>query len=298
MILKARGKINLSLDVTGKRSDGYHEVRMIMQSVKLCDILEIRKSGGEEICLHTNLPFLPTDKNNLVWRAVQMLREEFGIREGVEIALTKKIPVAAGMAGGSTDAAAAMVGINRMFRLGLTKQELMERGVRLGADIPYCIMRGTALAEGIGEVLTELPPMPHCYFVLGKPAVSVSTKFVYTHLDREGIHHHPDIEGMIRAIREGSLTGVASQLENVLEQVTIQEHPVIEKIKTCLLEQGAEGTLMSGSGPTVFGIFTTWEKARNAASVLRQSRLARMVYVTEPFQNCFRSGPAGKGKSI
>ena len=185
MKLRALAKINLGLDVTGKREDGYHEVRMVMQTIQMYDQLEIKESKEPGIRLTTNLPFLPCNDGNLVYKAAKILMDEFDIRQGVDMNLTKFIPVAAGMAGGSSDAAAALVGINRMFQLGLTKRQLMERGVQIGADVPYCVMRGTALAEGIGEKLTSLPGVPMCYVLIGKPGINVSTKFVYgnLHLD-------------------------------------------------------------------------------------------------------------------
>lgn len=179
MKLRALAKINLGLDVTGKREDGYHEVRMVMQTIQMYDQLEIKESKEPGIRLTTNLPFLPCNDGNLVYKAAKILMDEFDIRQGVDMNLTKFIPVAAGMAGGSSDAAAALVGINRMFQLGLTKRQLMERGVQIGADVPYCVMRGTALAEGIGEKLTSLPGVPMCYVLIGKPGINVSTKFVY-----------------------------------------------------------------------------------------------------------------------
>lgn len=180
--MKALAKINLGLDVVKKREDGYHEVRMIMQTVKLYDQIDIHKMDKPGIRLKTNLQYLPVDENNLAYRAARLLIEEFGIPKGVSIRLRKVIPIAAGMAGGSSDAAAVLVGLNRIFQLGLTKQELMERSVKLGADVPYCILRGTALAEGIGEKLTRLPAMPKCHVLIAKPGIHVSTKMVYTNL--------------------------------------------------------------------------------------------------------------------
>ena len=180
MRLRAMAKINLGLDVLRKREDGYHEVRMIMQTIQMYDLLDIRKKEEPGISLSTNLPYVPSDERNLVYKAAKLLMDEFDIQEGISMKLTKSIPVAAGMAGGSSDAAAAFVGVNKMFQLGLSEEELMKRAVQIGADVPYCIMRGTALAEGIGEKLTVLPPMPDCWILIGKPGISVSTKYVYT----------------------------------------------------------------------------------------------------------------------
>lgn len=287
--LRAYGKINLGLDVVRKREDGYHEVRMIMQTVGIYDKISMEKSGGRELRVETNLPFVPNNEGNLAYRAAKLLMDEFDIEEGLDIRIKKCIPVAAGMAGGSTDAAAVLVGVNRMFGLGLTKKMLMERGVKLGADVPYCIMRGTALSEGIGEILTELPPAPACTIVLAKPQVSVSTKAVYGKLKVNELQpsDHPDIDGMVAAIRNKDLDGVIKRLGNVLETVTIPDHPEIERIKRIMLEHGAEGALMSGSGPTVFGIYKDREAANATCDYLRQAengQLTRQVYLTGFFQ--------------
>lgn len=281
--LKAYAKINLGLDVVRRREDGYHEVRMIMQTVKLFDKLTFYLSEEPGIRIKTNLGFLPVDKNNLVYKAVKLLQDTYHVEKGMEIDLFKCIPVAAGMAGGSSDCAAALVGASRLFGLGLSRKELMELGVKLGADVPYCVLRGTALSEGIGEVLTPLPPIPDCHILITKPAVSVSTKYVYEHLDAEGVKTHPDIDGMIAAIREGSLKGITDRMENVLETVTIPKYPVIEEIKNCMNEQGAMNALMSGSGPTVFGIFEREEDAYVAKRLIQERKLANQVYVVLPF---------------
>lgn len=281
--LRAYGKINLGLDVTRKRPDGYHEVRMVMQNVGLYDNVKIGTRRAPGIGVWTNLPFLPTGPDNLVYRAAKLLMDEFGIEEGVSISLYKKIPVSAGMAGGSSDAAAVLVGINRMFRLGLSRDKLMKRGVKLGADVPYCIMRGTALAEGIGERLTPLPSMPECVLLLAKPPVSVSTKFVYGSLKADSLPFHPDIDGILKGLEEKDLAGIASCLGNVLETVTIPAYPQIQKIKDRMNEAGALASLMSGSGPTVFGIFTDREAAFRAGREIRAGGLARQIYTVRPF---------------
>lgn len=286
--LKAYGKINLGLDVVRKREDGYHEVRMIMQTVNVYDKIIMDRSSERGIRTETNLPYVPDGEGNLAYRAAKMLADEFDIKDGVTIQIKKYIPVAAGMAGGSTDAAAVLVGMNRMFGLGLSKRELMERGVKLGADVPYCIMRGTALSEGIGEILTELPPTPQCHIVLAKPQVSVSTKVVYGKLRANELtpEQHPDIDGMRQAIEDGSLDGVIKRLGNVLELVTIPDHPEIGAIKEIMMAEGADGALMSGSGPTVFGIFKDGDAAKQAYEALKKAdggRLARQVYLTRFF---------------
>ena len=280
MELKALGKINLGLDVLGKRPDGYHDVRMVMQTICLYDQITITKRKESGIGLSTNLFYLPVNENNLAYRAAKLLMDEFEIRSGVDIFLEKHIPVAAGMAGGSSNAAAVLYGINRMFDLGLSMEELMKRGVSLGADVPYCIMRGSVLAEGIGELLTPLPPMPRCQIVVAKPPVSVSTKMVYEKIDSRRIVEHPDIDGIIEGLKEGDVTKIASRMGNVLEQVTVEEYPVIDKIKKLMNEGGAKGAMMSGSGPTVFGIFTEKSLAKKEALKIREAGLAKQVYVT------------------
>lgn len=286
--LKAYGKINLGLDVVRKREDGYHEVRMVMQTVNLYDKITIERTNKPEIQTETNLPYVPDGEGNLAYRAAKMLADEFGIRDGIMIRIKKYIPVAAGMAGGSTDAAAVLVGVNRMFNLGLSRKELMDRGVKLGADVPYCIMRGTALSEGIGEILTELPPAPQCHIVLAKPQVAVSTKVVYGKLRANELtaDQHPDIDGMVTAIKNEDLDGVISRLDNVLETVTVPDHPEIAKIKEIMMENGADGALMSGSGPTVFGIYKDKKAAEKTCEILKQAddgRLTRQVYLTRFF---------------
>lgn len=278
--LRALGKINLGLDVLGRRENGYHDVRMVMQTVYLYDQIFMTKTKTPGIRLETNLFFLPVDQNNLAYRAAKMLSDEFGIKQGVHITLYKRIPVSAGMAGGSSNAAAVLYGMNRMFDLGLTEQELMERGVKLGADVPYCIMRGTVLAEGIGEILTPLVPCPRCYVLLAKPPISVSTKLVYERLDSREVMDHPDIDGIIRGLDRQDIRQVAGCMGNVLEQVTISEYPVIEEIKNVMKKKGALGAMMSGSGPTVFGLFENRQDARCAADKIKEQKLAKQVYVT------------------
>ena len=281
--LKALAKINLGLDVLGKREDGYHEVRMVMQTIHLYDRVEIKKTRSPHIHVETNLYYLPVNEDNLVYRAAKLMKDEFQIKEGVRIVLQKFIPVAAGLAGGSSDAAAVLVGMNRIFNLGLKQNKLMELGLKIGADVPFCIMRGTALAEGIGEKLTALPPMPKCPVLIAKPAISVSTKAVYEGLKLYDGMEHPDIDGVIEGIQQKDLKGVASHMGNILETVTIPMYPVIEDIKKLMLENGALNAMMSGSGPTVFGIFDDKKKMEKAAEVLRESRLAKTVFATDVF---------------
>ncbi|MGI6070199.1 MAG: 4-(cytidine 5'-diphospho)-2-C-methyl-D-erythritol kinase [Blautia sp.] len=283
MKLRALAKINLGLDVVRRREDGYHEVRMIMQTIQMYDVLDMKKKKQPGITLQTNLPYVPTDGRNLVYQAAQMLMDEFHVEEGLTIRLDKFIPVAAGMAGGSSDAAAAMVGVNRLFHLGLSRRELMERGVRIGADVPYCIMRGTALAEGIGEKLTRLPQVPFCYILVGKPGVNVSTKLAYENLHLDQISRHPDIDGMIGDIRSGDLHGMAEKMGNVFEPGIIGTYPVIQKIKDHMMEWGALQAMMSGSGPTVFGIYEEEKTLLRACEELKKSGLAKVVFATRVF---------------
>ena len=279
-LIKAYAKINLGLDVIGKLENGYHEVKMVMQTVGIFDELLLEKTDTG-ILVTTDSESLTSGEDNLVWKAAKLMKEYYGISQGLRIHLKKKIPIAAGMAGGSTDAAAVMKGINRMFDLGCTLKELMELGVAIGADVPYCVMGGTALAEGIGERLTALPPAPECYVLVAKPDISVSTKYVYEHLDLEKIQSHPDIDGMVEAIEEGSLQGILDRMENVLEQVTVPAYPVIGEIKSRMKYLGAVNSLMSGSGPTVFGIFTDEERAKRAGEQIQRRQLAEQVFVTE-----------------
>ena len=285
MELKALAKINLGLDVLGRRENGYHDVRMVMQTIYLYDNVTLNKTEEAGIQLKTNLSYLPVDENNIAYKAAKMLIEEFNIQEGVEIILDKHIPVAAGMAGGSSNAAAVLVGMNRLFGLGLSQQELKDRGVKLGADVPYCIMRGTVLAEGIGEILTPLAPMPKCFILVAKPGIGVSTKTVYEKLDAKEIEEHPDIDGVIAGLEEGDLKKIATSMGNVLENVTIPDYPIIEDIKNVMKEEGALNAMMSGSGPTVFGIFDDRKLAKQAGQKIKELELTKQVYVVNVHNN-------------
>ena len=281
MRLRALAKINLGLDILRKREDGYHEVRMIMQTIQMYDVLKMKKVKKPGISLSVNYPYIPSDERNLVYKAAKLLMDEFQVKEGVDICLEKFIPVAAGMAGGSSDAAAAMVGINQLFKLGLSERDLMDRAVNIGADVPYCIMRGTALAEGIGEKLTRIAQIPDCFVLIGKPGISVSTKMAYESLQLDKISSHPDIDGMIRDIENGDLLTMTEKMGNVFEPGIIEKYPVIGEIKDLMEDNGALKAMMSGSGPTVFGIFDDREKMEAAAAVLRESGLAKTVFATE-----------------
>ena len=283
--LKALAKINLGLDVVRRREDGYHEVRMVMQTIHLYDRLDIAKCPEPGIHITSNLSFLPVNENNLIYKAGKMLMDEFGIDSGVMVKLNKRIPVAAGMAGGSTDAAAMLYGMNELFELKLKRSDLMERGVKIGADVPYCILRGTALAEGIGEKLTALSPMVKCPVLIAKPQISVSTKFVYENLKLDENTLHPDIDRLIRDIENKDLQAIAGHMGNVLESVTIPNYPIIAEIKELMRKSGAVNAMMSGSGPTVFGLFADDETAQRAYEDMQRSGLAKQVYLTSIYNN-------------
>ncbi len=277
---RAYAKINIGLDVLRRRADGYHEVKMIMQTVDIYDelVLERRKEPGIELRMDNSE--LPSGGDNLICRAADLLFREKKITEGVNISLTKRIPIAAGMAGGSSYASAALRGVNELFDLGYSLKELQALGVGLGADIPYCLAGGTMLSEGIGEILTPLPAPPAAHLVIAKPDINVSTAFVYGNLHADRLAWHPDIDGMIAALQKGDLDGITGRLGNVLETVTVKAHPVIEQIRELLRKQGAENALMSGSGPTVFGIFKEKETAARAAEAVERGRLAKQIFVT------------------
>lgn len=279
IIKKAYAKVNLGLDVIRRREDGYHEVRMIMQTVDLYDILAFTRREEPGIVVMTDREELPGDESNLIYKAARLLMETYSIGEGIKIELQKRIPMAAGMAGGSTDAAAVFHGMNEMFELGMSEDEMCTLGVKIGADVPYCIKGGTALAEGIGEMLTRLPDTPGCMVLIAKPNIDVSTKFVYENLHAEKLDCHPDIDGMRAAIEAGDLRGVARRMGNVLETVTVKAYPVIGEIKEAMMKKGAWNALMSGSGPTVFGIFGEEEEARAAYDEIAGANLAGQIFL-------------------
>ena len=279
---KAYAKINLGLDVTGKRDDGYHIVRMIMQNVDLYDTLTFEDNETGEICLTASSEKIPTDESNLICKVALQLKKEFGVSKGANIHLVKRIPVAAGMAGGSTDGAAAYVALNELWNLGLDKKKLCELAVKLGADIPYCIIGGTALAEGIGEKLTVISDMPACHIVIAKPAIDVSTGWVYKELDSRKIIEHPDIDGIRAAIEDGNIKAMCSLIGNVLEPVTAGKYTVIGDIEKILEDSGAVGAFMTGSGPTVFAVFDDEDKAKNGYEAVKRSALAPELFLSGP----------------
>ena len=283
MELKATAKINLGLDVLRKREDGYHDLRMVMQMTGMFDRISMfPRAGRPGISFRTNLPYIPANENNLAYRAAKLLMDEFEVNDGLSINLQKFIPVAAGLAGGSTDAAAVLVGTNKLFHLGLSPEELMVRGKKLGADVPYCLLGGTALAEGIGEVLTPLPNLPSCSILLAKPPVSVSTKEVYGALHADEIEIHPDIDGMVEALKAGDLRGVCDRCANLLEDLTAPSRPVIGEMEQDMKKMGALCSIMSGSGPTVFGIFDDESSARKCRNHMRDKYSGSRIFLTRP----------------
>lgn len=284
LTMHAHAKINLGLDVIGKREDGYHELRMIMQTINLYDKLTFSLREDSEIHLTSNLTSLPCNDNNLIIKAVKLMTERFSLTRGVDIKLSKHIPIAAGMAGGSSDAAVTLKAMNELFELGLSLEELMELGVTLGADVPYCLMEGTALSEGIGEILTPLTAVPRCHILIVKPNTNVSTRYVYQNLKITEETIHPDITGMVEAIEQNQLSGILSRLGNVLETVTIPKCPKIAEIKEEMLRLGALGSLMSGSGPTVFGIFTSYSKAKAAYEEFKKGPYHSQTFLALPYQ--------------
>ncbi|WP_347993114.1 4-(cytidine 5'-diphospho)-2-C-methyl-D-erythritol kinase [uncultured Eubacterium sp.] len=282
--LKAYGKINIGLDVIRKREDGYHDLDMIMQTVGVYDDVIISREDGTqtyEIEVSTDADILPNDKGNLAFMAAKVLMEAYDIKSKVKIYINKRIPIAGGMAGGSADCAAVLRGVNKLFQLGLTDEQLQEYGVKLGADVPYCIVGGTKRAQGIGEILTDLPTPPKCYVIIAKPDAFVSTKFVYSHIRPAQIENHPDIDGIIESIKAGDLYGMCEKIANVMEDVTIPEYPIIQKVKDILKSNGAVNALMSGSGPTVFGIYDDEEKAKQSMDVLSGKEFVSQLYLTK-----------------
>lgn len=291
--IKAPAKINLGLDILKKREDGYHEVRMIMQTLNLFDIITIIKNpsfsptttlleGG--ISITTSCSTLPCDEHNLVYKAAKLLKQEFQIANNIHIHIEKNIPIAAGMAGGSTDCASTLLGINQLFQLGLSHQQLQDRGVTLGADVPYCIMQGTALSEGIGEILTPLPNTPNCFCIVIKPGISISTKWVYEHFCLKDVINHPDIDGIVKGLQDNNLPAILKRFDNVLETVTIPLHPIIAKLKQTLITEGADKALMSGSGPTVFGLFQSERVANSAFDHCKKIYSDMDIFLTTFFQ--------------
>lgn len=277
--INAYAKINPGLDVLCRRPDGYHEVKMIMQTIGLYDRLTFQKTNIAGISLQTNSRFLPTNDNNLICKAAKLFFEATGLEPNIKITLNKHIPIAAGMAGGSTDAAATLIALNNLFHTGLSEEQLREIGVKVGADVPFCLMQGTALSEGIGEKLTPLSPAPSAYCLIVKPPFSVSTKEVYENLKLDNAEH-PNIDALLSAISSNDLTAFCANLGNLLESVTIAWHPEIQEIKDQMKELGALGTLMSGSGPTVFGLFDNKKAAEHAFYQFKVGAYGKQTFLT------------------
>lgn len=278
MELKAFAKINLSIDVLGKRQDNYHEVRMIMQSIGLYDVINFNKRESD-IKIYCTDPYVPCDQKNIVYKALELIKSKYNVPYGMEVDIDKRIPVAAGLAGGSTDAAAAIIAADKIWGLNMIYDDMVYAGTQVGADVPFCLKGGTALAEGIGEKMTELPSVKGVYIVLAKPPLQVSTKEVYQSLKLDEIVVRPDIDRLIKALHEGNVRYIADNMVNVLETVTVKKYPVIDEIKRIMVQFGAMGSLMSGSGPTVFGLFETHEDGEKCYNRLRD--YIKDVYMVE-----------------
>ena len=263
--LKSRAKINLSIDVIGKREDGYHIVEMIMQTIDLYDDIKLKELEEDNIIIKSECSYIPLNEDNIVYKAAKLIKEKMDIKKGIEIFIKKNIPVAAGMAGGSSNAAAVLVGLNELWKLGLSKDELRDLGLKLGADVPFCIEGGTALAEGIGEKLTYIKGINKDVNILVcKPDIFVSTKEVYQSLDIKNIEKRPDNKLLIEKLKNDDIVSVSNNMVNVLEEVTSKKYSDIKVIENIIIKNGAMGTMMSGSGPTVFGFFDNEEKAQRA----------------------------------
>ncbi|MBR2530377.1 MAG: 4-(cytidine 5'-diphospho)-2-C-methyl-D-erythritol kinase [Lachnospiraceae bacterium] len=280
MKINAYAKINIGLDVLARRPDGYHEVRRVMLTVGLHGVITVETCDEPGISISSDSWKVPLGEDNLIYKAAALIMKEYSLLRGVRIRLTKNIPVAAGLAGGSTDAAATLRAIDRLYDLGLSDDRLCELGVRIGADVPYCLTGGTVLCEGIGEKMTKLDAHPSCTVLLAKPPEGVSTAYVYKHLELDKVTH-PDIDAIIDGIRAKNLSAVASHTGNVLESVTIPEHPVIGRIKDIMRNNGAKASLMSGSGPTVFGLFESEDDAKKAFGELERSQTDLELIITD-----------------
>ncbi|OPJ54802.1 4-(cytidine 5'-diphospho)-2-C-methyl-D-erythritol kinase [Alkalithermobacter paradoxus] len=279
--LKSRAKINLSIDVVGKREDGYHLVEMIMQSIDLYDNIQIEEIKEDKIIIQSENKNVPLDESNIMYKAASLVKQKFNIKTGVKINLHKNIPVAAGMAGGSSNGAAVLVGLNNIWNLNLREDELMDLGLSLGADVPFCIMGGAALAQGIGEKLTKIKGLKDTHILICKPNIFVSTKDVYTNLDMSKVRKRPDTQMLLDYINKEDIKGLCTNMENVLESVTEKKYPVISEIKNKMIKYKALGSMMSGSGPTVFGIFDDYEKGQYAKENLKL--IHEETYLVKPY---------------
>lgn len=281
--LFAKAKINLALDVVERLDNGYHNLEMIMQTIELSDTIEIKKTFTNDIKLKTNVYWLPTDYTNLVYKAAKYLKDEYNIKYGIHIELNKKIPSCAGLGGGSADCAATLIGIRNLFGLKISNNKLLDISKNFGADVPFCLKRGTCLAEGIGEKLTPLNKMPNCYILVVKPNINISTSVIFENLDLSKIKERPDIEKIIYYIDKNDIEGISKNLCNVLESVSIEKYPIIKQIKENMLENGALGSLMSGSGSAVFGIFKNKKQMAIAKNNIERTLNIKEVFTTKPF---------------
>lgn len=269
MLIKAFAKINISLDVVGKRDDGYHLLKMIMQNIELYDILKFN-TIEDEIKIECNKTYIPTDERNLVYKSAKLFMDTYNIKNGIKIYINKNIPVSAGLAGGSTDAAATLIAMNKIYNKNLSKEQLCELGLKIGADVPYCIMGGTALCEGIGEKITRLPQFKGHILVLVKPNFGISTKDVYKSLDINKIYKHPNTKKLIEAIEKNDIKYISENMKNVLENVTLRKHIILRNVKDSMIAMGALGSMMSGSGPSVFGFFDDILKAQRCYEFFKE----------------------------
>ena len=281
--LFAKAKINLALDVVERLDSGYHNLEMIMQTIGLSDTIEIKKTFTNDIKLKTNVYWLPTDYTNLVYKVAKYLKDKYNIKYGIHIELNKKIPSCAGLGGGSADCAATLIGIRNLFGLKISNNKLLDISKNFGADVPFCLKRGTCLAEGIGEKLTPLNKMPNCYILVVKPNINISTSVIFENLDLSKIKERPDIEKIIYYIDKNDIEGVSKNLCNVLESVSIEKYPIIKQIKENMLENGALGSLMSGSGSAVFGIFKNKKQMAIAKNNIERTLNIKEVFTTKPF---------------
>ena len=285
LTLRANAKINLTLDVLYKRTDGYHQVEMIMQAIELADILRLEEKSSGDISITSNVVHLPCDHRNLAYQAAMLIKDTCQVKKGIHIFIEKNIPMSAGLAGGSTDAAGVLLGLNRLWELGLSFEQLQTLGATLGSDVPFCLRGGTALATGRGEILEPLPSLPPCYVVLAKPRIGVSTAWVYGRYRDNGLLNHPDTPGVKLALEHSDLPGVVSRLSNLLESVTVPEYPQIKKLKERMIEYGAMASLMSGSGPTVFALVLDKGTAEYIADRLRSQGDAEIIVTKTVLEN-------------
>ena len=284
---KSRAKINLSLDVKGKLENGYHEVDMIMQKIDLYDEIYM-KIIPKGIKIESNCIYLPTNSRNIAYKAAELMIDKFKLKSGVYIYIEKNIPIAAGLAGGSTNAATVMRGINEMFKIGLSQSDMMSLGVALGADVAFCFLSGAARARGIGDRLTSVKGLNDVWIVVTKPNLSVSTKEIYKNLIPADYKVHPDIDGMIKALEDENIYMISEKLGNVLENATFRLYPVVEKNKKLMKSFGAKGVLMSGSGPSVFGLFSKLSQAK--AAYKNFSRINNQTFLIKSYDKVDENG--------